>query len=72
MKAKVEAERISPETAYLGPKLWEKPISFNEDDYFVMNIEDFLAENELPMDKFGGALKVNFWFKRTGRGIPNG
>lgn len=62
VKAKVEVENIAPESAYLGPKLWEKPISFNEDDYFVMNIEDFLAENELPKDKFGGALKVDFLF----------
>ena len=37
---------------FLGPKLWEKPISlqqFNEDDFFVMNIEEFLAENNLQV-----------------------
>lgn len=35
--------------AYLGPKLWEKPITlpFNADDYFVMNISEFLEENNL-------------------------
>ena len=35
----------------LGPKLWEKPIQakFNEDDFFVMNIDEFLAENNLQV-----------------------
>merc|ERR1719348_1374616 len=44
----------SPEasSAYLGPKLWEKPIQakFNEDDFFVMNIDEFLAENNLQLE----------------------
>ena len=31
---------------------------FNEDDFFVMNIDDFLAENDLQKEKFGNALKV--------------
>jgi len=60
---KVEVESVPrPEAAYLGPKLWEKPISlqqFNEDDFFVMNIDDFLAENDLQKEKFGNALKEN-------------
>ena len=36
---------------YSGPKLWEKPIQakFNEDDFFVMNIDEFLAENNLQV-----------------------
>ena len=36
---------------FLGPKLWEKPIQakFNEDDFFVMNIDEFLAENNLQV-----------------------
>jgi len=37
-------------SAYLGPKLWDRPISldkFNEDDFFVMNISEFLEENNL-------------------------
>jgi len=63
LKAKVEVESIpAPESAYLGPKLWQKPISlqqFNEDDFFVLNIDDFLAENDIPKDKFGQALKEN-------------
>jgi len=40
-------------SAYLGPKLWDRPISlqnFNEDDFFVMNISEFLAENNLQED----------------------
>jgi len=63
LKAKVEVEAVpNPESAYLGPKLWQKPISlqqFNEDDFFVMNIDDFLAENDLEKEKFGYALKEN-------------
>ena len=62
MTAKAELERApAPESAYLGPRLWEKPISlqqFNEDDFFVMNIDDFLAENDIQKEKFGNALKV--------------
>jgi len=41
------------QSAYLGPKLWDKPLSlqpFQEDDFFVMNIEEFLAENNLQAD----------------------
>ena len=39
---------------FLGPKLWEKPIQakFNEDDFFVMNIDEFLAENNLQVNVF--------------------
>ena len=42
-----------PQAAYLGPRLWEKPISlqqFNEEDFFVMNIDEFLTENNLSME----------------------
>lgn len=54
MKLK-EDEPRSPDAsnAYLGPKLWDKPISlqeFNEEDFFVMNIDEFLAENNLQLD----------------------
>jgi len=63
LKAKLEAEpNIAPESAYLGPKLWQKPISlqeFNEDDFFVMNIEDFLTENDLDRNKLDKAMKCN-------------
>jgi len=63
LKAKLEAEpNIAPESAYLGPKLWQKPISlqeFNEDDFFVMNIEDFLTENDMDRNKLDKAMKCN-------------
>eukprot|EP00092_Neocalanus_flemingeri_P035870 GFUD01039052.1.p1 GENE.GFUD01039052.1~~GFUD01039052.1.p1 ORF type:complete len:313 (+),score=101.17 GFUD01039052.1:47-985(+) len=44
-----------PRSAYLGPKLWNKPISLPdlmEDDEpsDVMNMEEFLAENNLQFD----------------------
>jgi len=44
-----------PTSAYLGPKLWNKPISLNElmdDDEpsDVMNMDEFLAENNLQFD----------------------
>ena len=51
----------APESAFLGPKLWQKPISFqefNEDDFFVMNIEDFLTENDMDKQKLDRAMKV--------------
>ena len=64
LKAKLEAEpSIAPESAYLGPKLWQKPISleeFNEDDFFVMNIEDFLSENDLDKQHLDRAMKVKY------------
>jgi hypothetical protein len=67
-KAKVEVERTpDPQSAYLGPRLWEKPISlqqFNEEDFFVMNIDEFLTENNLSVeskDGFSHALKVRFF-----------
>ena len=43
--------RPAAASAYLGPKLWDKPIQakFNEDDFFVMNIDEFLAENDLQL-----------------------
>lgn len=63
LKAKLEAEpNIAPESAYLGPKLWQKPITlqeFNEDDFFVMNIEDFLSENDIDRNKLDKAMKCN-------------
>jgi hypothetical protein len=64
----VEVERSpDPQAAYLGPRLWEKPISlqqFNEDDFFVMNIDEFLTENNLSMESKEGLshpLKVFFF-----------
>jgi hypothetical protein len=40
---------INPESAYLGPKLWSRsvpmPLTGDNDDFAVMNIDDFLSEN---------------------------
>jgi len=41
---------INPESAFLGPKLWSRPAltmptSNGNEDYSVMNIDDFLSEN---------------------------
>merc|ERR1712241_328574 len=41
---------INPESAFLGPKLWSRPAltmpaSNRNEDYSVMNIDDFLSEN---------------------------
>jgi len=43
---------INPESAFLGPKLWSKPIQMpltletqDNEDFAVMNIDDFLSEN---------------------------
>ena len=36
-----------------GPKLWDKHLSlqeFDEDDFSVMNIEEFLQENNIQVD----------------------
>jgi len=49
---------ISPESAFLGPKVWNKPISLplddEDDDFSVMNIEDFLSENNIEMEDVSG------------------
>ena len=44
---------------------------FNEDDFFVMNIDDFLAENDLQKEKFGNALKVKKKLLVLGRILKN-
>ncbi len=73
----MEVERSpDPQAAYLGPRLWEKPISlqqFNEDDFFVMNIDEFLTENNLSMESKEGLnhpLKVFFFYLGTVFRIP--
>jgi len=48
---------INPESAFLGPKLWSKPIQMpltletqeDNEDFAVMNIDDFLSENEFDL-----------------------
>ena len=47
---------INPESAYLGPKLWSRsvpmPLTGDNDDFAVMNIDDFLSENGFEEGKF--------------------
>ena len=48
LKAKLEAEpNIAPESAYLGPKLWQKPISLQACSYSVQNLKKNLLK--LPL-----------------------
>ena len=46
---------INPESAFLGPKLWSKPIPMpvtgENDDFSVMNIDDFLSENGFDLEE---------------------
>jgi hypothetical protein len=54
------------ESAFLGPRLWNKPISLpvadeeddDEPDFSVMNIEDFLNENNIDMDENTNASSI--------------
>ena len=42
-----------PEAAFLGPKLWDKPISLpplDDTEFSIMNIDDFLNENNISLD----------------------
>lgn len=46
---------INPESAFLGPRVWNKPISLqmedDDADFSVMNIDDFLNENSIDVDE---------------------
>jgi len=46
---------INPESAFLGPKLWSKsvpmPVTGENDDFSVMNIDDFLSENGFDLEE---------------------
>jgi len=47
---------INPESAFLGPKLWSRPAltmptSNGNEDYSVMNIDDFLSENGFDLNE---------------------
>jgi len=47
---------INPESAFLGPKLWSRPAltmptSNRNEDYSVMNIDDFLSENGFDLNE---------------------
>lgn len=45
---------INPESAFLGPKLWSRsipvPITGDNEDFSVMNIDDFLSENGFDLN----------------------
>ena len=48
---------INPESAFLGPKLWSKPVQMpmnndSDEEFAVMNIDDFLSENGFEEGKF--------------------
>jgi len=47
---------INPESAFLGPKLWSRPAlsmpnNGGNEDYSVMNIDDFLSENGFDLNE---------------------
>ena len=47
---------INPESAFLGPKLWSRPAlsmpnNGGNEDYSVMNIDDFLSENGFDLSE---------------------
>jgi len=53
-KSPSEVNAIDPESAFLGPKLWSRsipmPITQENDDFSVMNIDDFLSENGFELN----------------------
>ena len=51
-----------PQSAFLGPKLWEKPISFpslDDTEFSIMNIDDFLNENNISLDEDSSSQKAS-------------
>jgi len=47
---------INPESAFLGPKLWSKPVQMpltndSDEEFAVMNIDDFLNENGFDLEE---------------------
>lgn len=48
-------EGINPESAFLGPKLWSRsipmPVTGENEDFSVMNIDDFLSENGFDLNE---------------------
>ena len=47
---------INPESAFLGPKLWSKPVPMpmtndSDEEFAVMNIDDFLNENGFEVEE---------------------
>lgn len=58
---------MRPETAFLGPRMWDQvfslPLEEEEeegDDFSVMNIDDFLSENNVDMEEIPEEPKVRW------------
>ncbi|XP_067286169.1 HLF transcription factor, PAR bZIP family member b isoform X1 [Pseudorasbora parva] len=47
---KLEEERNTPQSAFLGPTLWDKTLSYDGDSFQLeyMDLEEFLSENGIP------------------------
>lgn len=46
---KLEEERNIPQSAFLGPTLWDKTLSYDGDSFLeYMDLEEFLSENGIP------------------------
>lgn len=46
---KLEEERNTPQSAFLGPTLWDKTLSYDGDSFLeYMDLEEFLSENGIP------------------------
>lgn len=47
---KLEEERNAPQSAFLGPTLWDKTLSYDGDSFQLeyMDLEEFLSENGIP------------------------
>lgn len=53
-EGKTVISATNPESAFLGPKIWDKPISLpplDDTEFSVMNIDEFLNENNINLDE---------------------
>merc|ERR1712156_722924 len=67
---------INPESAFLGPKLWSRPalsmpINGGNEDYSVMNIDDFLSENGFDLNEEHESLGVSSEQEQSEIGIES-
>lgn len=46
----LDEERSAPQSAFLGPTLWDKTLSYDGDTFQLeyMDLEEFLSENGIP------------------------
>ncbi|TDG97649.1 hypothetical protein EPR50_G00210140 [Perca flavescens] len=49
----LEEEHSAPQSAFLGPTLWDKTLSYDGDTFQLeyMDLEEFLSENGIPSDQ---------------------